>query len=71
MGKGIVHPPSVALTKPTKHFGSPTTEERRAFTRVLQGHIAIDTTVFPQGTSGYILYAYTAIPMSPPHTVEL
>ncbi|KAI0654883.1 Creatinase/aminopeptidase [Cubamyces menziesii] len=36
----------------TFHFGTPTAEERRAFTRVLQGHIAIDTAVFPNGTTG-------------------
>lgn len=36
----------------TLHFGTPTAEQRRAFTRVLQGHIAIDTAVFPNGTSG-------------------
>ncbi|KAI0030247.1 Creatinase/aminopeptidase [Vararia minispora EC-137] len=39
----------------TWHFGTPTDEERRAFTRVLQGHIAIDTAVFPNGTTGYII----------------
>nr|XP_018266415.1 xaa-Pro aminopeptidase [Kwoniella dejecticola CBS 10117]OBR88573.1 xaa-Pro aminopeptidase [Kwoniella dejecticola CBS 10117] len=39
----------------TFHFGQPTEEEKRAFTRVLQGHIALDTAVFPQGTTGYIL----------------
>jgi hypothetical protein len=36
----------------TVHFGTPTADQRRAFTRVLQGHIAIDTAVFPNGTSG-------------------
>ncbi|KAI9444117.1 Creatinase/aminopeptidase [Lactarius indigo] len=36
----------------TLHFGTPTDEQRRAFTRVLQGHIAIDTAIFPNGTSG-------------------
>ncbi|KIJ22785.1 hypothetical protein M422DRAFT_39923, partial [Sphaerobolus stellatus SS14] len=45
-------------TTRTWHFGTPTVEEKRAFTRVLQGHIAIDTAVFPQGTSGYILDAF-------------
>ncbi|KAG2340928.1 Creatinase/aminopeptidase [Suillus weaverae] len=35
----------------TLHFGTPTNEEKRAFTRVLQGHISIDTAVFPIGTS--------------------
>lgn len=39
----------------TWHFGEPTEEEKRAFTRVLQGHIAIDTAIFPAGTSGYII----------------
>ncbi|KAG6334211.1 hypothetical protein ID866_4882 [Astraeus odoratus] len=36
----------------TWHFGTPSDEEKRAFTRVLQGHIAIDTAVFPSGTTG-------------------
>ena len=35
-----------------QHFGKPTDEERRANTRVLQGHIAIDTAIFPTGTTG-------------------
>ncbi|KZV62191.1 Creatinase/aminopeptidase [Peniophora sp. CONT] len=39
----------------TFHFGTPSTEEKRNFTRVLQGHIAIDTAVFPNGTTGYII----------------
>ncbi|KAG9218076.1 hypothetical protein CCMSSC00406_0010090 [Pleurotus cornucopiae] len=39
----------------TWHFGTPTAEERRAFTRVLQGHIAIDAAVFPVGTTGYVI----------------
>jgi Xaa-Pro aminopeptidase len=42
----------------TLHFGAPTDEEKRAFTRVLQGHIAIDTAIFPNGTSGFILDAF-------------
>lgn len=36
----------------TLHFGTPTAGEIRAFTRVLQGHIAIETAVFPSGTTG-------------------
>ncbi|KAG8763971.1 hypothetical protein FRC11_007652, partial [Ceratobasidium sp. 423] len=36
----------------TWHFGTPTEEEKRAFTRVLQGHISIDTAIFPTGTTG-------------------
>ncbi|KAI7889388.1 peptidase M24, structural domain-containing protein [Mucor mucedo] len=39
----------------TFHFGTPTAYEKRCFTRVLQGHIAIDEAVFPQGTTGYLL----------------
>ncbi|OSD02643.1 Creatinase/aminopeptidase [Trametes coccinea BRFM310] len=36
----------------TFHFGTPSAEEKRSFTRVLQGHIAIDTAIFPNGTTG-------------------
>ncbi|KAF9003307.1 Creatinase/aminopeptidase [Cyathus striatus] len=39
----------------TWHFGTPTDEEKRAFTRVLQGHIAIDTAIFPVGTTGFVI----------------
>ncbi|EPQ30975.1 uncharacterized protein PFL1_01164 [Pseudozyma flocculosa PF-1] len=39
----------------TWHFGKPTDAQVRAFTRVLQGHIAIDRAVFPKGTTGYLL----------------
>ncbi|CAO3695992.1 unnamed protein product [Rhizopus stolonifer] len=39
----------------TFHFGTPTAYEKRCFTRVLQGHIAIDQAVFPKGTTGYLL----------------
>uniref|UniRef100_A0A0W0EZT0 Creatinase aminopeptidase n=1 Tax=Moniliophthora roreri TaxID=221103 RepID=A0A0W0EZT0_MONRR len=39
----------------TWHFGNPTDEEKRAATRVLQGHIAIDTAVFPNGTTGFAI----------------
>ncbi|KAH8107636.1 Creatinase aminopeptidase [Cristinia sonorae] len=39
-------------TTRTIHFGRPTNEQCEAFTRVLQGHIAIDSAVFPEGTSG-------------------
>jgi Xaa-Pro aminopeptidase len=42
----------------TWHFGTPTDEEKRAFTRVLQGHIAIDTSIFPTGTTGFIIDAF-------------
>lgn len=39
----------------TFHFGTPTAYEKRCFTRVLQGHIAIDQAIFPKGTTGYLL----------------
>ncbi|KAG0329275.1 hypothetical protein BGZ99_002824 [Dissophora globulifera] len=39
----------------TMHFGEPTVHEKRCFTRVLQGHIAIDSIIFPDGTTGYVL----------------
>lgn len=40
----------------TIHFGKPTEQEKRAFTRVLQGHIAIDRAIFPKGTTGKSYY---------------
>ncbi|KAJ6600013.1 putative Xaa-Pro aminopeptidase P [Mycena vulgaris] len=42
----------------TWHFGTPNAEEKRAFTRVLQGHIAIDSAIFPNGTTGFVLDAF-------------
>ncbi|PWN45512.1 Creatinase/aminopeptidase [Ceraceosorus guamensis] len=42
-------------TTRTVHFGRPTSEQKRAFTRVLQGHIAIQQAVFPRGTTGATL----------------
>ncbi|KAF7797111.1 hypothetical protein EIP86_008303 [Pleurotus ostreatoroseus] len=48
---------------PMEHFGTPTAEEKRAFTRVLQGHIAIDTAIFPNGTSGYIIDSFARRPL--------
>jgi Xaa-Pro aminopeptidase len=36
----------------TLHFGEPTARQKRCFTRVLQGVIALDTCVFPKGTLG-------------------
>ncbi|KLO14007.1 Creatinase/aminopeptidase [Schizopora paradoxa] len=47
----------------TWHFGTPTDEEKRAFTRVLQGHIAIDSLVFPNGTSGFKVDAVARMPL--------
>ncbi|KAG8830122.1 hypothetical protein FRC17_005374 [Serendipita sp. 399] len=42
----------------TWHFGEPKAEEIRAFTRVLQGHISIDTAIIPPGTSGLVIDAF-------------
>eukprot|EP00177_Eucheuma_denticulatum_P002044 GFKZ01003658.1.p1 GENE.GFKZ01003658.1~~GFKZ01003658.1.p1 ORF type:complete len:622 (-),score=98.36 GFKZ01003658.1:578-2443(-) len=39
----------------TVHMGEPTEWQKECFTRVLQGHIAIDTAVFPKGTTGHVL----------------
>ncbi|KAF9437259.1 hypothetical protein BGZ76_001424 [Entomortierella beljakovae] len=39
----------------TLHFQTPTAFEKHCFTRVLQGHIAIDSAIFPEGTTGYNL----------------
>lgn len=39
-------------TTRTVHFGRPTHEQMRAYTRVLQGHIALATARFPSGTTG-------------------
>ncbi|GHJ86035.1 hypothetical protein NliqN6_2437 [Naganishia liquefaciens] len=44
-------------TTRTLHFGKPTPDHKRAFTRVLQGHIAVETTPFPKGTRGDSLEA--------------
>jgi len=45
-------------TTRTLHFGTPTAEERRAYTLVLKGNIALDVAVFPKGTTGYALDAF-------------
>ncbi|KAJ7490294.1 Creatinase/aminopeptidase [Mycena galericulata] len=42
-------------TTRTVHFGNPTKEHKRAFTRVLQAHIAVDALVFPARTTGITL----------------
>lgn len=42
-------------TTRTFHFGQPNEFEKRAFTLVLKGFIAIDTAVFPKGTSGFAI----------------
>ncbi|KNC98502.1 aminopeptidase P [Spizellomyces punctatus DAOM BR117] len=47
----------------TLHFGTPTAEEKDAFTRVLKGHIQIDMAVFPRGTTGYLLDVLARVPL--------
>jgi Xaa-Pro aminopeptidase len=43
--------------------GEPTAEQRDRFTRVLQGHIAIATAVFPDGTQGAQIDAFARRPL--------
>lgn len=47
----------------TVAIGEPSTEMRRHFTLVLKGHIAIDRTVFPVGTSGAQIDAFARAPL--------
>ncbi|XP_058226132.1 aminopeptidase P2 [Rhododendron vialii] len=42
----------------TVHFGEPSTRQKECFTRVLQGHIALDQAVFPENTPGFVLDAF-------------
>ncbi|KAF4629914.1 hypothetical protein G7Y89_g8232 [Cudoniella acicularis] len=42
-------------TTRTLHFGDPTGMEKKAYTLVLKGNIALDVAVFPKGTSGFAL----------------
>ncbi|CAL8582119.1 hypothetical protein XPA_007793 [Xanthoria parietina] len=42
-------------TTRTLHFGTPKEMERKAYTLVLKGVIALDRAVFPKGTSGFAL----------------
>lgn len=44
-------------------IGAPTAEMRDRFTRVLKGHIAIDTAVFPEGTMGAQIDAFARAPL--------
>lgn len=42
----------------TTHLGYPSPWQRECFTRVLQGHIALDKMVFPEGIPGFVLDAF-------------
>jgi Xaa-Pro aminopeptidase len=44
-------------TTRTLHFGKPTEMEKKAYTLVLKGHIALDVAIFPKGTTGFALDA--------------
>jgi Xaa-Pro aminopeptidase len=39
----------------TLHFGTPSDEQKRCYTRVLQGHVQLAQAVFPAGTCGLML----------------
>ena len=45
-------------TTRTLHFGEPTDMERKAYTLVLKGVIALDSAVFPKGTTGFAIDSY-------------
>lgn len=48
----------------TMHLGGkPTEYEKECFTRVLQGHIALDQAIFPEGTTGLMIDALARAPL--------
>lgn len=48
----------------TMHLGgTATAHEKECYTRVLQGHIAIDTAVFPEDTTGLMLDTLARVPL--------
>eukprot|EP00268_Persea_americana_P044428 TRINITY_DN4491_c1_g1_i2.p1 TRINITY_DN4491_c1_g1~~TRINITY_DN4491_c1_g1_i2.p1 ORF type:complete len:729 (-),score=141.42 TRINITY_DN4491_c1_g1_i2:471-2657(-) len=47
----------------TVHFGEPTARQKECFTRVLQGHIALDQAVFPENTPGFVLDVLARSPL--------
>jgi Xaa-Pro aminopeptidase len=48
---GQYHDGTIDCTR-TVHFGRPSAEQKRAYTRVLQGHIRLSEATFPAGTTG-------------------
>ena len=42
-------------TTRTLHFGSPSQAEKKAYTLVVKGNIALDSVVFPKGTTGFAI----------------
>jgi len=51
------------VTRTVHLGGTPTEYEKDCFTRVLQGHIGIDTAVFPENTSGLLLDTLARAPL--------
>ena len=47
----------------TMHFGVPRQHEKFCFTKVLQGHIALDKLVFPDGTTGLMADTVARAPL--------
>ena len=45
-------------TTRTLHFGKPSDMERKAYTLVLKGVIALDSAVFPKGTTGFAIDSF-------------
>lgn len=42
----------------TVHFGEPTDHQKECYTRVLKGHIALATLVFPEGIPGFMIDSF-------------
>lgn len=51
------------VTRTTHLGGNATVHEKECYTRVLQGHIAIDTAVFPEDTTGLMIDCLARIPL--------
>eukprot|EP01038_Epipyxis_sp_PR26KG_P007198 gene7198-9823_t len=54
---GQYHDGTTDVTR-TIHTGTPSDYQKEMFTRVLKGHIAVDSRVFPSGTPGCLLDSY-------------
>jgi Xaa-Pro aminopeptidase len=47
----------------TMHFGTPSEHQKACYTAVLQGHIALDQAVYPEGTPGCALDTLARMPL--------
>jgi Xaa-Pro aminopeptidase len=47
----------------TMHFGEPTAHQKAAYTAVLQGHIMLDSAIWPEGTPGCAIDAFARLPL--------